>query len=962
MSSFWLRPLILLMLIGTANAAPKPAPAALNPTLAAREQGIDDEEHQRFLPISELTVDVRVVGAIARTTLQIHFQNPTDETLEGSLSLALPDLATVTGYALNVQNNFIDGVLAQPGRARAAYEGRVRQTVDPGLAEVSRSNLFSTRVYPIEEDGRTIRMTFVAPVHATKGWTLPLVTDQRVRRVTFTVRVEGMGEPPQLRLPSRLQAQWERKGDVFLLNASTTDAQLSGELHLGPLTPAQPLLITKHQSGRRFFQLNDVAPVDPSPRAPSQRVRLYWDRSLSRKDDDLDAEIGLVTRYLDAIRPRTIDVVLFNSSGAVVESFPSAVAVEARLRSVVYRGATSFAVLQAASVADADTCLLFSDGVGTIDTRQTFKPNCSAFAVTSAPDADIGYLAHVMKRSADAVLRLDRNAIDDALVRLRFQTPVILDVRDASGAPLAFASLPAPRGQLMAVGEAPAAGDIVVRIVGSGAEVIERRYQVSPAAARFEGAGALWAADRVAQLAALERRSELRSISRRFGVASPHMAFVVLEGPGDYVEARIEPPGTLPAEWRTEYEELKKVDEQSRRKRSEQHLANVIEQWEKQKRWWEQEFDPSARVTPRPAERNSGAGAAAALALEEVAVTGTKRREQSGSVIELAPWNPDRPYLKALDAAVKGRLASVLAAEEKKHGALPAFYLDVAEWFYRRGETERATEMLLSALELPAKVDETLIIVADRMVRYGRLDRAIWLYEQIIKLVPDRPQPLRALALALAERAKHATAKQASRDLQRAVDLLNSVISSEWDDSYAGIDLISLMEVNALIPRLQKLGVRKTSLDPRLVAPLDVDLRVVIEWNTPATDIDLWVTEPNGERSMYNNPLTAIGGRLSNDMTSGFGPEEYLLRRAPDGRYAVDVNVYSADRLNPNGAATVTARLTHNFGRPDEHTEMLDIELRPEEEGEVPLGAFVLDKRAGGFKAYTTAVEREQKE
>lgn len=962
MSSFQLQPLILLMLIGAANAAPKPVPVIPNPSLVAREQGIDDEEHRRLLPIGELKVDVRVVGAIAHTTLRIHFDNPKEEILEGSLSLALPDLATVTGYALNVGKSFIDGVLAEPGRARAAYEERVRQTVDPGLAEVSRSNVFSTRVYPIEEDGRTIRMTFVAPVHATKGWTLPLVTDQRVRRATFTVRAEGVATAPQLRLPSRLQAQWERQGDVFLLKAAMTNAQLSGELQLGSLTPAQPLLITKHQSGRRFFQLNDVAPVDSSPRAPSQRIRLYWDRSLSRKDDDLDAEIGLVSRYLDAIRPRTVDVVLFNSSGAAVESLPSVVAVEARLRRVVYRGATSFAVLQAAKVSDADTCLLFSDGVGTIDTRHTFEPNCNVFAVTSAPDADIGYLAHVMKRSADAVLRLDRDATEDALERLRLQTPAIVDVRDASGATLAFASLPAPRGHVVAVGEAPAAGDIVVRIGGSRAEVIERRYQLSPVVPRFEGAGALWAADRVAQLAALERRKELRSISRRFSVASPHMAFVVLEGPADYVQARIDPPATFPEEWRTEYQKMKEEDDQSRRERSEQHLANVIEQWEEQKRWWEKSFDPSARVSRPRIERNSDAVAAGVPALEEIAVTAMKRREQPDAVIELAPWNPDRPYLKALDAAAKGRLESVLAAEEKKHGALPAFYLDVAEWFHRRGEAERATEMLLSALELPTKVDETLIIVADRMVRYDRLDRAIWLYEQIIQLASDRPQPLRALALALAERAKHATAKRASRDLQRAVDLLNTVISSDWDDLYAGIDLISLMEVNALLPRLQKLGVRKTSLDPRLVAPLDVDVRVVIEWNTPATDIDLWVTEPNGERSMYNNPLTAIGGRLSNDMTSGFGPEEYLLRRAPDGRFAVDVNAYAADRLNPNGAATVTARLTHNFGRPDEHTEMLDIELRPEEQGAVPLGAFVLDKKTGGFKAQAAPVESEAKD
>jgi hypothetical protein len=331
--------------------------------------------------------------------------------------------------------------------------------------------------------------------------------------------------------------------------------------------------------------------------------------------------------------------------------------------------------------------------------------------------------------------------------------------------------------------------------------------------------------------------------------------------------------------------------------------------------------------------------------LSEVAVTGTIIIK--GGVIELPPWKVTRPYITALDAASKTQLDRVLAAQEKHHGTLPAFYLDVAEWFYRHGDKARAFELLLSALELPSSSDETSLVVAARLVRYGQFDRAISLYERHIRLMPDRPQPIRSLALALAERAKKAPAAVAKQDLKRAVGLLNQIITTPWDEAYDGIEMISLMEVNALIPRLAKLGVANTIVDPQLVAKLDVDLRVLIEWNTGATDLDLWIEEPNGETAMYGHPRTAVGGRLSNDMTSGYGPEEYLLRRAPDGRFALSVNVYSSDQLNPNGKTTVTARLIHHFGRPDEHTEMLDIELGREDYGHVPLGAFVLGQGTG---------------
>jgi hypothetical protein len=953
-----LPPLIAMALVGVADAATKPAPVAPNPALVARVNGIDDEQHRRSLPIADLKVDVRLVGSIARTTLRVRFANPTKQWLEGQLSLALPDSATVTGYALNIEDRLIDGVLSEPSRARAAYEERVRETIDPGLAEVSRGNVFSTRVYPIDDEkGRTLRVTFVAPVHAQAGWVLPLATTARIPRVTLNVRAEGVTAPPDLTLPSQLKSQWKREGDAFVATASVSNQVLSGELRFAPAVATQPVLATTHPNGRWFFQLNDVVPADAAARAAPERVRLYWDRSLSRKDDAVAEEIDLVARYLDSVKPRAVDVVLFNSSGVTVETVATTAAVQGLLKGVVYRGGTSFALLQSASVPAAEMCLMFSDGVGTIDRRDTFKPGCELFAVTSAPDADVGYLARLMATSTNAVLRLDRTSADDVISRLRYRMPAIVEVRDASGASLPFASLPAPRGHVAAVGEVPAAGEIVVRIGGSGTQLVERRYPVSNAPTRFEGAGALWAADQVLQLAVAERRKELRTVSRRFGVASPHMAFVVLENPEDYAQARIAPPASYPKELRAQYVELKAEYDADLATERERHLAKVIEKWEAQKHWWETPFNPAAAGPPSDRLRREAAPAAdASSMLSEVQVTGARR--ESGAAIEVAPWNVDRPYIKALDAASKARLERVLAAQEKAFGELPAFYFDVAEWFHRRGQSARAVEMLLSALELPTSNDETLIVVADRLVRYGQLDRAVWLFERLIELAPDRPQPRRSLALALAERSKRASPAVAARDLKRAVGLLNEVAVTPWVEAYDGIELVSLMEANALIPRLKKLGVTKTILDPRLVALLDVDLRVVIEWNTAATDMDLWVKEPNGELAMYSNPLTQIGGRLSNDMTFGFGPEEYLLRRAPDGRFSVDVNVFAADRLNPNGATSVTARLIHDFGRPGERTEMLDLELDPDDEGAVPLGAFILANKGAGFTAMSAPKDR----
>jgi uncharacterized protein YfaP (DUF2135 family) len=138
---------------------------------------------------------------------------------------------------------------------------------------------------------------------------------------------------------------------------------------------------------------------------------------------------------------------------------------------------------------------------------------------------------------------------------------------------------------------------------------------------------------------------------------------------------------------------------------------------------------------------------------------------------------------------------------------------------------------------------------------------------------------------------------------------------------------------------------------------MDLDLRVTIEWNTGNTDIDLWIEEPDGETVMYSNRLSRIGGHLSNDMTQGFGPEECLLRRAPNGTFEIRANVFAVDRLNPNGASTVTARVVYDYGRPTERTERRDIELAPSQGNEKPVlvGKVVFDRSTTVNAAKSTA-------
>jgi tetratricopeptide (TPR) repeat protein len=974
-----------------------PAEAA-NPELKALVRGVDDEKsHSADLRIETMDVAVRLHGGIAETVVTAGFRNEGQDILEGRFTLQMPDSSIVTGYALDVGGTMIEGVLVDQLEARRAYEAQVRQNVDPGLGEVSRSFQFSTRIYPVAPgSSRTVRVRFVTALAAGQGYELPLDSAGKVGRLSVSVTASGAAAP-EVRLPGAPGLQWARDGNGSAWHVQ--GATLDGELAIAPADSGGAIAVGAGPQGERFFEIADSAPAAESEAVRPRRVALLWDRSLSRADDRLAEEIALLRAWLETVRPASLELILFDSSGTERTTLGSAEAVANRLARVRYRGASSYAPLAAQEIR-ADACLLFTDGLVTIDRRVVLAPSCPLTAVSSAADADRPALAALAAASGGEAFRLSGSNRADILQRLGSGAARVVRVRSTSGAAIEAVRLEAPHGSWRLVGPMPQSGGIVVTLGGVSDGRSERVYSAPQTEADWSGAAALWAADRLAvrSAAAREKREALVDFARRYSVAGPDISFLVLETAADYARSKIEPPANFPADQVAEYRKLiaEATEEEAEERRD--RLTELVEAWETQKKWWATRFDPNAKADPDERARGSQseeeavpapspivqseppppeAEAEASDAGEgaDIVVTSTPAaspplpsptpvtvigQDELNSLTQLrqtnaagpapaatatgediavaevttAQWASTRPYMAALKAAAPGDRERVLAEQQARHGALPAFWFDVAELAWKTGRREEAKRLLLSALDLPTRNNETLAIVAERLLRYGEQDRAIEMFEAVAEAEPGRPQPLRSLALALAKRSESRPREQARTDLARAIDLLTQVIMTPWDGDYDGIELISLMEVNRLIPRYRTLGGSDVPLDPRLIALLDVDLRVVIEWNTEETDLDLWVDEPNGERAYYGNDETRIGGRISNDMTDGYGPEEYLLRRAPAGTFTVRADVYASDEINPNGASRITARLIRNFGRPGETEEWVEIELLPDRDDE----------------------------
>ena len=121
---------------------------------------------------------------------------------------------------------------------------------------------------------------------------------------------------------------------------------------------------------------------------------------------------------------------------------------------------------------------------------------------------------------------------------------------------------------------------------------------------------------------------------------------------------------------------------------------------------------------------------------------------------------------------------------------------------------------------------------------------------------------------------------------------------------------------------------------------MPVDMRIVINWSTDNTDMDLWVIDPKEEKTYYGNRTSHIGGKISNDMTQGYGPEEFMLKKALRGNYVIKVKYYGTSQQKLTGPTVIRAEVYTHYGKRNEKRE--EIVFRVEEEKEViDLGEIV---------------------
>jgi tetratricopeptide (TPR) repeat protein len=331
--------------------------------------------------------------------------------------------------------------------------------------------------------------------------------------------------------------------------------------------------------------------------------------------------------------------------------------------------------------------------------------------------------------------------------------------------------------------------------------------------------------------------------------------------------------------------------------------------------------DISVRAMAAPAAAPlmaSHAGAADTLKQEAISAVGNAEPgERIG--FALKRWTADAPYISRMQSADAASLYRIYLDEKPAYTNSSAFFLDAADMLLDKGQRELALRVLSNLAEMDLENRHVLRILGYRLLQAGAPELAIPVFEKVKLLAEEEPQSFRDLGLAYA----------AAKQYQAAVDNLNEVVVRPWDWRFAEIGLIALAEMNDIVVKAKEAGVQvdTSRIDPRLLKNLPLDLRVVLTWDADNSDMDLWVTDPNGEKCYYGNRFTYLGGRMSRDFTGGYGPEEFSLRKAKPGKYKIEANFFGSTQQIVAGATTLQVKVSSDFGLPQAKDQLVTLRL-----------------------------------
>ncbi|MDR1196486.1 MAG: DUF2135 domain-containing protein [Endomicrobium sp.] len=893
-------------------AQTKKAPSQNNPQPSAPYISVSSGQKQ--ITFSDLKINIEITGNIAMTTYDMIFYNPNAAVAEGEFVMPLSKNQNISAIALDINGKMREAVAVE----RKTMESLTAKNIDS-----SGVDQFKTKIYPFDpEAARRIKITVEEPLAVKDNnyfYNLPLKFDTNVN---FDLNAEIPSEIVEgMPIVNTDLGDFVFKKGNNVLKASFSQKDYLLNAHLSLILPKQknePVFTHKEGKNTYFYADINVKRSSKNKVLP-KTAAIVWDSSVSSEKRNIKRELALLDAYFKKFSEIEVLLVTFGIKPNPAKSYSIKKGDWAGLKKdisrIVYDGATRFDKLKLDDL-KADEILLFTDAVSSFGYSSLTAGNVPVYAVNSSPEFNSGALISAALESGGRFINL--NSVTDKkaaemlmkqelkLVSYSFDKNKIKEVYPKPGVPINDGFTVAG---ILTVPES----EITLSFGYDKTNIISTKKIKIRAGGDNPAVERLWACKKIKglELDSVKNEKEILELGKKYSLVTEFTSLLFLESAADYAAYKVSPPKEL----LTEYNNIIAASKKAEKEMTNAAIEDAALQAQDIKEWWKHDY--SVEKSSRSVEKvktafgvkqeeifknaipeASEGEVKAPSSSQERAVYGNSKifvtrqsaqiKEDIQTVTRIKAWDPQTPYMKIIRNLLDEEMYGDYLKLKAGYGEQPSFYFDIADEFIRRKMKEEAVIVLSNIAEMKFNSSELMRITAYKLMETENYAYAVEMFKKIIDIRAEDPQPYRDLALAY----------QANKEYKKALETFYKILSKNWE-RFQSIKQITFVEMNNLISLHPEINTAQ--IDKRLILSMPVDIRIVLGWSADNTDIDIYVKDPRGEEASYGNRFTNIGARVSEDLTQGFGPEEFTLKKAVDGKYEISTDYFGDDMQSISG-------------------------------------------------------------
>ncbi|MBE8727172.1 TonB-dependent receptor [Flavobacterium sp. KB82] len=571
------------------------------------EMSVKGEEAEK-VRMSQLLVNVKVVGNIAYTTAEMHFFNSGNRQMEAELIFPLPENVSVSRYAIDINGKMREAVPVNKNKGKQVFEAIEHRRVDPGLLEKVDGNNFKTRIYPLMPNGeRIVIIGYEEELTASDKNNLAyqLVSRYPKKLDKFSVKISVLGastSPKIIEKSSRISfSKWDQS---FNASFEKENYQPTEKIVFEvPIQNNAPSVLTQDAGGQYYFYGNVFIEGNTKARKIPSSIGLIWDNSLSCQTRDLKKELDLLEAYFQKIQNTKVTLYFLNYIFEKQKEFVISNGNWSELKTVLentkYDGGTRYSQL---TFANHDQYLFSTDGLSSLSENSFPKTKKPVFTISSCVSADFAFLNYTASQTGGNFINLNQLSTENALgkltnTNLKFlgikENLLITDLFPMEGTPVS--------GSFSFAGISLNPKNEITLLFGNGDDaVLERKITLDAAVQSTNEVNVekLWAQKKIANLELQYEKNaqEIETLGKKYGIITKNTSLIVLENLQDYIMYDIIPP----AELRTEFDRIKKQEQDRNSAKQKSNWENVDGYFTALNSWWKEDIKYVApKVIPR---------------------------------------------------------------------------------------------------------------------------------------------------------------------------------------------------------------------------------------------------------------------------------------------------------------------------------------------------------------------------